>query len=105
MVHFFKPGFFKEKAIWISGSAITVKGDSASQEKWKKRFVELNIPYDSHTGKKEIIFCEGPYLSWKEIIKEISDHPDGAIYLFHGSDTHAAVASKSSRLRGEVIEI
>ena len=54
---------------------------------------------------KEIIFCEGPLLDWKEIIKEISERPGHSLYWFQGSGTHAAVGSHSSRSRGEVLEL
>jgi GT2 family glycosyltransferase len=105
IAYLFKPGLHKEKDIRISKLTTIIKGDPTAQSKWNQRFVEHNIPVSGRANKKEIIFCEGPNLSWKEIIKEISDHPDGAIYLFHGSDTHSAVASYSSRRQGETIEI
>ena len=85
--------------------AIRVLGDPVAQVKWTHRLAEKNIP--GITNPKEIpviLFCEGPQWSWKKIIQEISDHPGAAIYLFSGSDTHAAVSSLSSNRQGEVLE-
>jgi len=95
----------KEEAAQINALTTIVRGDLKACEKWKRRMDNQNIPIPGGGDEKEIIFCEGPLLSWKEIIKEIAAHPDSAVYLFHGSDTHAAVSSCSNRLRGEVFEI
>lgn len=95
----------KKEAVHFSGVSTIVRGDMEAREKWNRWLVENNMPVAGDQEGEEIIFCEGPSLTWKEIIKEISDHPDGAIYLFHGMNTHAAVSSYSSRLRGEVSEI
>jgi hypothetical protein len=105
MAYLFKRRFDKKKDNRMSNPATIIKGNPEAQKKWKQRFADQNIPINSNTNKKQIIFCEDPDLSWKEIIKEISGCPNGADYLFHGSGTHAAVASNSSRLQGEVIEI
>ena len=93
----------EEETTRISGFTTIVKGDREAQKKWKQRLVENDVL--SEGNGEQIIFCEGPALSWKEIIKEISGCPDGAIYLFQGLDTHAAVGSYSSRSRGEAFEI
>ena len=105
MVHYFKLTIKKDKATPLNRPMTIVRGDSESQKKWRQRLVEQNIPFASDGDEEEIIFCEGPSLSWKEIINEIAGHPDGFIYLFHGSNTHAAVSSYSSRLRGEIFEV
>jgi N-acetylglucosaminyl-diphospho-decaprenol L-rhamnosyltransferase len=105
MAYLFRPGVYREKDDRISTRTTIIKGDPEVQKKWKQSFVEQNIPANNKTDKKQIIFCEGFYLSWKEIIKEISDNPNIAVYLFHGSGTHAAVSSNSSRHRGDYIEI
>jgi N-acetylglucosaminyl-diphospho-decaprenol L-rhamnosyltransferase len=95
----------KVASVKIRGSRILVQGDPLDQEKWRRRIAEENASITKNgNGIQEILFCEGPLLSWKKIIQEISDHPDGAIYYFHGLDTHAAVQSFSSRHRGRVIE-
>jgi hypothetical protein len=105
MVYYFKPTIKKEKTIPLNRLTTVIRGDPESQKKWKQWLVEHDIPVASDGDEEEIIFCEGPSLSWKEIIKEIADHPDGFIFLFYGLNTHAAVSSYSSRLRGEVFEV
>src|SRR5664279_987382 len=93
----------KKEAARISGSSTMVWGDVEAREKWNRWLAINNLPAVGDGDTEEIIFCEGPALTWKKIIKEISDHPDGAVYLFHGMNTHAAVGSYSSRLRGEAV--
>jgi N-acetylglucosaminyl-diphospho-decaprenol L-rhamnosyltransferase len=105
MVYYFKLTTKKEKTVPLNRLTTVIRGDPESQKKWKQWLVERDIPVTSDGDEEEIIFCEGPSLSWKEIIKEIADHPDGFIFLFHGLNTHAAVSSYSSRLRGEVFEV
>jgi hypothetical protein len=53
----------------------------------------------------EIIYCESAGCSWKSIIAEITNARSQFIYMFHGSGTHAAVGSYSSRKQGNVFEI
>ncbi len=105
LAYFFKTGPNKNEALHIGGFATVVKGDPEAKERWEPWIAKQNIHAPADGNEEEIIFCEGPSLSWKSIIKEIADHPDAAIYLFHGSHTHAAVASYSSRLRGVVFEL
>jgi len=96
----------QKKKLPLSGGLRTkVNGDAEAHEKWEPWLSKNKIQVVRNGEADEVIFCEGPLLPWQEIIKEISVHPDGAIYLFHGLDTHAAVASYSSRIRGEVFEI
>jgi N-acetylglucosaminyl-diphospho-decaprenol L-rhamnosyltransferase len=105
MAYMFTLNHKKEETTLMHGLTTIVRGDPESQEKWKRWLSEQNIPVAADGEEEEVVFCEGPSLSWKEIIKDISDHPDGFIYLFHGKNTHAAVSSYSSRLRGEVFVI
>jgi N-acetylglucosaminyl-diphospho-decaprenol L-rhamnosyltransferase len=95
----------KEGTTHMNGLTTIVRGDPNAREKWKRWLDSQNIPIGGDGDEKEIIFCEGPLLSWKEIIKEIAEHPDAAVYLFHGLDTHAAVSSYSNRVQGDVFEI
>jgi N-acetylglucosaminyl-diphospho-decaprenol L-rhamnosyltransferase len=82
------------------------KGEPGDQEKWKRKLaVENGTATDEVGGDGEIIFCEGPLLDWKTIIKEISERPGHSLYWFQGSGTHAAVSSQSSHFRGEVLEL
>lgn len=105
MAYYRKQTSKKEGVVPLNRLKTIVRGDPESQEKWKQWIVDQNIPVAGHGDEEEIIFCEGPSLSWKEIIKEISSQPDGAVYLFYGKNTHAAVSSYSSRFQGEVFEI
>jgi N-acetylglucosaminyl-diphospho-decaprenol L-rhamnosyltransferase len=104
--YFFKPLYNKGTAS-LSGKKIPlIKGEPADQEKWKRRLAMENGPAMEEKGvNREIIFCEGPRLDWKKIIKEISERPGYSLYWFQGSGTHAAVGSHSSRFRGEVLEL
>ena len=98
--------FKKPGRISKTTSTVFIKGEPAVQKKWKQKLTGNNIPVseNENTGE-EIIFCEGPYLSWKMIIAEITKNPGRLMYYFHGSDTHSAVSSYSSRNEGEVIEL
>jgi len=89
-----------------SGKIPLIQTAPADQEKGKQRLAAENPAALQGEGRnKEIIFCEGPWLDWKEIIKEISERPGHSLYWFQGSGTHAAVGSHSSRSRGEVLEV
>jgi N-acetylglucosaminyl-diphospho-decaprenol L-rhamnosyltransferase len=105
VAYIFRRNHKKERTARIGGLTTIVRGDSKAQEKWNRLLDNQNIPIARDGDEKVIIFCEGVLLSWKDIIKEIAEHPDGAVYLFHGLNTHAAVSSYSSRLRGEVFEV
>jgi N-acetylglucosaminyl-diphospho-decaprenol L-rhamnosyltransferase len=105
MAYIFTMNHKKEGTTHINGITTIIRGDPKAREKWKRWLDNQNTPIAGDGDEEEIIFCEGPLLSWKEIIKEIAEHPDGAVYLFHGLDTHAAVSSYSNRLQGEVFEI
>ena len=78
---------------------------SMRQKKGTEQAASESPPVPAERAKiKEVLFREGAPLSWKQIIQEISDHPGEAIYLFHGSGTHATVSSFASDLQGEVFD-
>ncbi len=85
---------------------VYVKGDPDAQNKLHSKLAEKHIPFteNENSVEEEIIFCEGPALSWKMIIKEITDHPGRLVYSFHGHGTHASVSSWSSRQQGAIFE-
>jgi hypothetical protein len=89
-----------------SHSGIFVKGDLSARRIWKLKLVDMNIPIiEDEAHAEEIIYCEGPWLSWKSIIKEISKNKKRYSCKFHGAGTHAAVGSASPRSQGEVFVI
>jgi N-acetylglucosaminyl-diphospho-decaprenol L-rhamnosyltransferase len=104
--YFFKPVNDKKPAVHSRKKIPFIKGERADQERWKQRLAAENGTSVEEDGRdREIIFCEGPRLDWKNIIVEISEHPGYFRYWFQGSGTHAAVSSHSSRFRGEVLEL
>jgi N-acetylglucosaminyl-diphospho-decaprenol L-rhamnosyltransferase len=106
LAYFFMLTSKKQDAFPVTGLNVLIKGEPADQEKWKRKLAEENIPVaGNETPYEKIIFCEGPHLSWKTIIEEITNHSDRMIFNFHGSGTHAAVGSYSGRCQGEVLEL
>jgi GT2 family glycosyltransferase len=103
--HGFKLNSEKEQTVPLGSNRTVVRGDQEAREKWKIRLNGQNIQVGMEGSDEEIIFCECTDLPWKEIIKEISDRPAAAIYLFHGENTHAAVSSTSNRYKGQVFEL
>lgn len=85
---------------------VYIKADPEEQKIWQQKFAVKNIPFceKENSGEEEILFCEGAGLSWKTIIKEISDQPGRLRYSFHGHGTHAVVSSDSSYRQGVVFE-
>jgi N-acetylglucosaminyl-diphospho-decaprenol L-rhamnosyltransferase len=98
----FKKSIIKRKP----GLQIFIKGDQSAREIWKQKLADMGIPVaDNEIDAEEIIYCEGPSLSWKSIITEISKNKPRHTCKFQGEGTHAAVGSESSRSQGEVFEI
>ena len=90
----------------ISHPRIFVKGDPSARRIWKLKLDGLNIPIiENEADAEEIIYCEGPQLSWKSIITEISKNKNRYSCKFHGAGTHAAVGSASARSQGEIFVI
>jgi N-acetylglucosaminyl-diphospho-decaprenol L-rhamnosyltransferase len=88
------------------GLRIFVKGDPPAREIWKQKLTDFHIEVtEKEADAEEIIYCEGPQLSWKSIITEISKNKKRYTFKFHGRATHAAVGSASARSQGEVFEI
>lgn len=98
--------FKRPEKISSRNLTVYIKGDPEVQKKWQLKLAEKNIPFteSENSNEEEIIFCEGPALSWKMIIKEITEHPGRLIFCFHGHGTHAAVSSFSSGQQGAVFE-
>jgi N-acetylglucosaminyl-diphospho-decaprenol L-rhamnosyltransferase len=90
-----------------SGHTVYVRGDPEEQKKWQQKLAEKHIPFTTteNSSEGEIIFCEGPSFSWKEIISTVESNPDLLIYRFHGAGTHSAVSSYSSREQGNIFEL
>jgi N-acetylglucosaminyl-diphospho-decaprenol L-rhamnosyltransferase len=87
-------------------SRVFIQGDAGMKRLWKQALDEQTIPVSENIrDAEEIIFCEGPFQSWKSIIAEISVGRKRCLYKFHGSGTHAAVGSQSSREQGDVFEL
>jgi N-acetylglucosaminyl-diphospho-decaprenol L-rhamnosyltransferase len=85
---------------------VFIKGEPGIQQQWKARLGLENIPVtENESEAEEIIFCEGPGLSWKSIIREVSNNKNRVQYKFHGLGTHAAVGSASGREQGETVEL
>jgi N-acetylglucosaminyl-diphospho-decaprenol L-rhamnosyltransferase len=87
-------------------SRIFIKGSPESQQLWKQKLFEKKILVSENENEaEEIIYCEGPYQSWKTIITEIANNKSCFRYKFQGAGTHAAVGSYSSLEQGEVFEL
>ena len=85
---------------------VFVKGAPAVQQQWIAKLENNHIPVSAtEAGADEIIFCEGPGYSWKEIIANLEQNKNSYQYKFHGAGTHAAVGSYSRREQGEVFEL
>jgi N-acetylglucosaminyl-diphospho-decaprenol L-rhamnosyltransferase len=105
-IHFLLVPFIKREPIPVRPLKIYIQADPEEQKFWQQKLATENIPYTEieNSGEEEILFCEGAGLSWKMIIKKISDQPGRLTYSFHGSGTHAVVSSLSSRRQGVVFE-
>ncbi len=89
-----------------SQSPVFLKGDSASIRELKDALTRDKIPLAEYEKTaREIIYCEGPGLSWKSIIEETTKGSKTTRHTFHGLGTHAAVGSHSSSRQGGVFEI
>jgi N-acetylglucosaminyl-diphospho-decaprenol L-rhamnosyltransferase len=76
--------------------AACIKGDRDSSLVWRQKLAGLGIPVvEKQSAGMEIIYLEGPALSWKSIISEVAKNNTLYRYRFHGSQTHAAIASHS----------
>ncbi|HSZ32429.1 MAG TPA: glycosyltransferase family 2 protein [Puia sp.] len=85
---------------------IFVKGAENEKQSWKIRLDKKKIfVVKNQMEANEILFCEGPDLSWKSIITEITNNKNSHVYKFHGTGTHSAVGSDSSRRQGDIFEI
>jgi N-acetylglucosaminyl-diphospho-decaprenol L-rhamnosyltransferase len=97
-----------KKAVTKSGipGQVFIRGGPDSKIAWQNYLAAKKIPFTDHeTEADEIIFCEGPLQSWKSIIAEIENSKNRFRYKFHGTATHAAVGSNSSREPGEIFEL
>ncbi len=85
---------------------IYVRGTEEQKKIWTQKLISQNRLVVS-TGEMadEIIYCEGPELTWKSIISEIKMAKTNRLYKFHGWKTTAAVGSSLSRGLGEVFEL
>jgi GT2 family glycosyltransferase len=99
--------FRKSGKIQINEHTIYIKGDTGAQKKWQQKLAAKHIPFitTENSSEGEIIFCEGPSFSWKEIISTVEGNPDHLIYRFHGAGTHSAVSSFSSTEQGNIYEL
>jgi N-acetylglucosaminyl-diphospho-decaprenol L-rhamnosyltransferase len=85
---------------------IFIKGDPDAKLIWETRLDEIKNPVSANEREaEEIIYCEGPHQTWKSIIAEIAGNKKSILYKFHGTGTHAAVGSYSSREKGEIFEL
>jgi N-acetylglucosaminyl-diphospho-decaprenol L-rhamnosyltransferase len=85
---------------------VCIRGEPGEQQKWKRRLEEKSISVSVNAKlANEMIYCESASFSWKSIITEITNTKSRIKYMFHGSGTHAAVGSNSSRQQGNVFEI
>jgi N-acetylglucosaminyl-diphospho-decaprenol L-rhamnosyltransferase len=85
---------------------IFIKGEREALGKWKSKLDEIKNPVsETEADAEEIIYCEGPHHSWKSIIAEITNSKKRILYKFHGTGTHAAVGSYSSREQGDIFEL
>jgi N-acetylglucosaminyl-diphospho-decaprenol L-rhamnosyltransferase len=85
---------------------VFIKGDPGIQKKLKSSLSENGMRVTENENEaEEIIYCEGPFFSWKSAIAELSKTNGRIRYKFHGNGTHAAVGSSSSREQGEAFEL
>lgn len=106
MAYFSRLPWRKKETVSFRRARTVIRDEAYAQKIWSQPTEKENArPSADPDKQKEILFCEGPQLSWKRIIQEISNHPGEAIYLFQGSDTHAVVSSFSSKFQGEVFEV
>ncbi len=85
---------------------IFIKGTENEQQSWKNRLENKKIfVVENQIEANEILYCEGPDLTWKSIIAEITNNKKSYAYKFHGTGTHSAVGSDSNRRQGDLFEI
>ena len=85
---------------------VCVKGDPDAQWPLLQMLAENKFAVsENEKDAEEIIYCEGPRQSWQSIMAEIIQNKNRYRYKFHGTATHAAVGSQSSREPGEVFEL
>ncbi len=85
---------------------VFIKGGTDIQAAWNRVLQAKGITRTNDEDKAgKIIFCESPALSWISRIEEIQNNRNHTLYMFHGTGTHAAVGSHSSKHQGEIIEI
>lgn len=99
--------FFRKSAVHKRRTpSIYIKGTPSQQNEWKECLNKKNIPVtDNENEAEEIIFCEGPELTWKSIISRMSANGNRMLYKVHGSGTHSAVGSYSSQEQGVFFEL
>jgi N-acetylglucosaminyl-diphospho-decaprenol L-rhamnosyltransferase len=84
---------------------VYIKGSLDDQQKWKTSLRSKKIPLsENERDAEEVIYCEGPILSWKSIIIEILKKRTGFRHKFQAAGSHAAVGSFSSSEQGAVYE-
>jgi N-acetylglucosaminyl-diphospho-decaprenol L-rhamnosyltransferase len=82
--------------------SVFLKGDPDSISVFRQKLLGWGIPVSEVPSKgTEVIFLQGPTLSWKSIIAELVKNKSRHGYRFHGFLTHAAVAgySEGSRVK------
>jgi N-acetylglucosaminyl-diphospho-decaprenol L-rhamnosyltransferase len=89
-----------------SPTRVFIRGAESERQFWKNRLEDRKIfVVENQTEANEILYCEGPDLTWKTIITEIANNKDNYAYKFHGTGTHSAVGSDSNRRQGDLFEI
>ena len=85
---------------------VFVKGDPDAQWLLLQRLADNKVPVSKNEmDAEEIIYCEGPLLSWKSIMEEIAHNKKRFRFKFHGTATHSAVGSQSRLEPGDVFEL
>ncbi len=89
-----------------SFTAVYIKGNPGSEEKFKQKLAAHRMPV-SEIEKKEnaIIFYENDSFPWKKIIAEIGRESGKHLFYFHGAGTHAIVGSHSGEKQGQIIAL
>jgi N-acetylglucosaminyl-diphospho-decaprenol L-rhamnosyltransferase len=106
MMAYFHLLFKRSESKARSKPPVFIKGSPDEKQYWKIRLEKKKILIvENQMEAKEILFCEGPYCSWKSIIAEITKTNVRFTYKFHGSATHSAIGSDSSRMQGALFEI
>jgi hypothetical protein len=83
---------------------LTGDGDTINQLK-EVFFSGKKMISDNEKDADEIIFCEGKYFSFKEIIDAVQQKSSTINYKIHSSNSYSAVGSFSKNDPGEIIAL